>query len=436
MKFFIKTYSFFNRFVEKLENKSKGTYLYGADDLLPNSNLRLINNCGVAKRCVRKKARYIQGDGFASKEASKHKVSPNNRADNLLRQISSYAAYYEGFALQISRSADGKIGQVKSIPFQCVRKRINGSFEYNPTKGDRDYSSAKATIHPAFFGLNPTPEQLSLITKAEIKDEKGKKVKNEYFNNPEILYVFEQTADNPHYPVPDYNAGIEDIKTCIEISLMDLELSENGFMPSAILVTEEIDNSNKDEATGKTPYEDLQDELDNFTGKKKNSEGKSGRFKLMHIMSSVAEKVKLEKFDAKSILEASNGKRDVISREVCGLFGIHPIMVGFSDSAILGNQQALNNVIVALNADINPVQRMITETFELLYPGKDWTISQHNPITYIPDQVWETLTEDEKRELIGKEPKVVPTGTPVPVTQPTNGTGNPNLITSTNGTGN
>lgn len=422
MKFFLKTYSFFNRFVEKRENRSTGVYEYGLDDLLPNTNLRLINDCGVAKRCVRKKARYIQGDGFASEEWAKFQVNPRQTADKLLRQISSYAAYNEGFALQIRRNVEGAITEVKSIPFHCVRKKTDGSLEYNPTKGDRSYySSDKATIHPAFFGRTATKDQLTLITQAYIKDDKGKKVKNPFFNNPEILYVYEETADNPHYPVPDYNAGIEDIKTCIEISLMDLELSVNGFMPSAILVTEEIDTVNKDTETGKTPYEDLQDELDNFTGKKKDKTGRSGRFKLMHIMSSVAEKVKLEKFDAKSILEASNSKRDVISREVCGLFGIHPIMAGFSDAAILGNQQALNNVIVSLNADINPVQRMITETFELLYPKGDWTISQHNPITYIPDQVWDTLTDDEKRELIGMEPKPKTELITPEVTQPTNG---------------
>lgn len=398
-----KTFEFFNRFVPTIENKSEGIYIYGVDNLLPNNNLRIINDCGVAKRCVRKKARYIQGDGFADKNAAEFKVNRKQTADHLLRTISSYASYFEGFALSISRHADLKIAEVKSIPFQCVRRKIDGTLEYNPTKG-QSFVKDKTTVHPEF---NPriTPEEFkkNLVT---------------YKNQPEIMYVFEETADNPHYPVPDYYAGIEDIQTCSEISKMDLELTENGFMPSAILTTNEIDDVNKGD-DGKTAYETFTDEMNKFTGKKKTynpnlyssrareqgdiplNEGKSGRFKLLHVMvSAMAEAPKLEKYDAKSILEASNEKRNVIGREVCGLIGVHPIMVGFSDAAILGNQQALANVIMDLNHYINPIQRMITEAFQSLYPDiEEWTISQFSPV--IPPEVWAIMTMEEKRNSYG-----------------------------------
>lgn len=390
-----KTFQFFNRFVPVIENRSDGTYLYGVDDLLPNNNLRYINDCGVAKRCVRKKARYIQGDGFTNSELSKQPVNKKQTADQLLRTISSFAAYNEGFALQVRRDTTAKIVEVKSIPFQCVRKRINGDLTYNPKKGQHGYrvdniNKVETTIHPEFRAVITAKEYAELM--------------RAYKSQPEILYVYEETADNPHYPVPDYNAGIEDIQTCAEISKMDLELSENGFMPSGVLTTHVIDNANEDDK-GKTAYKYFVEELDNFTGKKKNEHGKSGRFKLLHIqVGDLAQAPKLEKYDAKAVLEGTNEKRDVIAREVCRLIGVHPILVGFSDAAILGNQQALSNVITDFNAYLNPIQRMISETFATLYPGNDWTIKQHNPIIYIPDQVWDKLTDDEKREMIGFDP--------------------------------
>src|SRR6186713_2389741 len=103
MKFISKTYQLLNRFVPVLESNPRDMYLYGIDDLLPNNNLKMINDCGVAKRCVRKKARYIQGDGFADELTGKMPVNATQTADALLRHIASYAAYNEGFALQVRR---------------------------------------------------------------------------------------------------------------------------------------------------------------------------------------------------------------------------------------------------------------------------------------------------------------------------------------------
>lgn len=405
MKFISKTYQFLNRFAPEITGGSgaKDVYLYGNNDLLPNDNLKMINDCGVAKRCVRKKARYIQGDGFADVDIGRMPVNATQTADALLRHIASYAAYNEGFALQIRRNAETKIVDVKCIPFECVRKKTDGTFTYNPTKGQPTYDQKKETHHPAF---NP------YITIDEYR-------KNlvDFKHQPEIFYVYEQTADNPHYPVPDYNAGIEDIQTCIEISKVDYECTVNGFMPSGILTTHEIDNVNRDgepdangKPTGQTPYEYFTEELKKFTGQTKDASGKSGRFKLLHIMVSNKDEAPiLQTYDAKAILEASNGKRDVIAREVCRLFGVHPILVGFSDAAVLGNQQALANCVSEFNNYINPIQRMITEAFTTMFPKEDWTISQFNPIQYIPAEVWAKMTDDEIRSVIGLEP-ITPVG--------------------------
>ena len=399
--FLTKTFEFINRFVPVIENKSTHVYLYGLNDLLPNDNLRMINDCGVAKRCVRKKARYIQGDGFSNEADAKIQVNKKQTADQLLQHISSYAAYNEGFALEVKRKLDGNIDEVKSIAFECVRKTTDGNFTYNPKKGQDDFKQTDTTYHPAFLGLKPTKEQLTIITNPRTTD--GKEA-NKFYKNSEIFYVYEQTADNPNYPVPDYNAGIEDIQNCIEISKMDLELAVNGFMPSGILTTQEIDSVNKDD-NNKTPYEYFQEEIKKFTGQTKDVNGKSGRFKLLHMMvSNIAEAPTLQNYDAKSILEASNTKRDIIAREVCRLFGVHPILVGFSDAAVLGNTQALSNVIVDFNNYVNPIQRMISQAFKTLYPQNDWTISQFNPITYIPAEVWAKMTDDEIRNVVGLEP--------------------------------
>lgn len=403
-----KVYEFVNRFVPVIENKSTNTYLYGADDLLPNNNLRMINDCGVAKRCIRKKARYIQGDGFSDEINAKFQVNSTQTADGLLAHISSYAAYNEGFALQITRSADLKIVDVKCIPFECVRNKSDGTLIYNPTKGQVDYKQDKDVVHPAF---NPRITAIEYVANLD-----------KYKAQPEIFYVYEQTADNPYYPVPDYNAGIEDIQTCIEISLVDLECVLNGFIISGIFTTQEIDNVNKGE-DNLTPLEAFQKELRTFTGKRgvdkvKNPDGsytrndpdyysnkRTNRYSLLHMMvATMAEAPRLQMYDPKPILEASNTKRDIIARAVCMLIGVHPVLIGFSDSAILGNQQAFANIITELNNEVNSTQRMISDAMTVLYPGKDWSIQQFNPIRFIPAEVWAKMTDDEIRNTIGLDP--------------------------------
>ncbi len=416
--FAAKTYDFVARFVPVIESRSHGDkiYYYGVDNLLPNNNLRLINDCGVAKRCVRKKARYIQGDGFSDKTVAAMPMNDKQTADGLLRHISSYAAYNEGFALLVKRNVEAKIMQVECLPFECVRKTVDGNFEYNPTLGQPNCDLKKKTVHPPFTP-NISKEDYLLRIRSE-----------EFNDKAEIFYVYEQTADNPHYPVPDYNAGIEDIETCSEISKADLECVQNGFVPSGILTTSEIDNVNKG-ANGLTPLEEFTAELKKFSGQggrgrylsdythsrngtvaEQNTTG--GRYKLFHIMvSSLEEAPKLDSYDAKSILEASNTKRDIIAREVCRLFGVNPILVGFSDAAVLGNQQALANCVAEFNHYINPTQRMITEAFKVLFPAKDWNISQFNPINFIHDRVWDNLTVDEIRAIAGYEPLTTETVT-------------------------
>lgn len=397
-----KTYELFQaRFVPVVESGfgDNKHYLYGNDDLLPNNNLRLINDCGVAKRCIRKKARYIQADGFSNEASAIFPVNDRQKANDLLQHISSYAAYNEGFALQIRRNAEAKIVDVKCIPFECVRKKEDGTFLYNPLMGQPTWKKDKDTEHPAF---NPK------ITVLEYHKNLA-----DFKQQPEIFYVYEQTADNPYYPVPDYNAGLEDIETCVEISKMDLEITLNGFMPSGILTTHEIDNVNKDGkpdedgnvTSGMTPYEYFVEELQKFTGQVKDSNGRSGRFRLMHVMvSNLAEAPKLEKYDAKAILEASDAKRETIAREVCRLFGVHPILVGFSDAAVLGNTQALANVISEFNNYVNPIQRMITSAMKVVFPLQDWTITQFNPVTYISAEVYGKMTDDEIRGTAGLPP--------------------------------
>ena len=377
-------------FTPEIKDTSIGIFKYGVDNLLPNRLLKYISDSGVSRRAVSKVSEYIASDGFVDRGLAEKYVNAKQTADKLLNEVANYSAFFNGFALHISRNAKGEIASVKNIPFQCVRQKTDLNFvEVNLTYGQPKYEKDKSKTYPKYYGRNLP---LDLLTKDIYKD-------------GEVLYVFKETADNAYYPIPDYYAQIEDIRTSAEISKMDLELALNGFMPSMMItVVGDVDDVNKDDS-GMTELDYVHEDFKQFTGQVKNSEGLSGRFKAMLNFAKTKEEVPvLQTLDIKSILDSSNAKRDVIDRAVCRLFGVHPVLLGYADASVLGNTQSMANASLELNRVVNSAQRMISEAFGKLFDG-DWTISEYTPITYVDPALFPDMTQDERRnKFLGLEP--------------------------------
>lgn len=389
-KSFIKAIPFVNMWVPEIENKSTGVYLFGKDNLLPNKLMKWVLDSGTAKRAVSKRSAYIAADGFVDEQAANFKVNDFQTADKILTEIAGYQAYFKSFVLHIKRDGNSKPMIKKILPFQDVRKKIDGNYIFNPTFSAEKYDKAKdQTIH-AYKGTRV----LSNEELMEVKD------------TGEIVYAYHKSADNPQYPIPDYYAGIEDIRTSSELQKFDFESVTNAFLPSAILtLIGNLDNETED-AEGMTEQDYFDESLEAFTGNVKDANGKSGRMRLMVTNARTKDEIPtLQTFDAKAIVDASNTKRDIIDRAVCRLFGVPPVICGFADAAILGNQQAMANASNELNNDVISDQQLVTETFAMLFPEvTNWDITTFRPIQFIPDSLLTDLTVDERRALIGYSP--------------------------------
>jgi len=368
--------------------------MFGHDNLLPNKLMKWVLNSGTAKRSVSKRSAYISADGFVDDNAANFQVNPIQTADKIVTEISGYQSYFKGFCLHVKRTPEI---QLTVLPFQCVRKTLDGNFIFNPTFNDVKYDKNADIKISAFKGAKLTPQQL-----LEVKE------------NGEIIYAYHRNADNPHYPIPDYYAGIEDVRTSSELQKLDFESVVNGFIPSAILTfVGELDDEVEDE-NGKTEADYFNESLNSFTGAEKNADGVSGRMRaLVNWVRTKDEIPSLQAYDAKSIIDASNSKREIIDRSVCRLFGVHPTLIGFADAAILGNQQAMANASNELSNDVVSDQQLITEVFAMVYPEiKNWDLTSFKPISYIPDKILDDLTVDERRALVGYAPTVINTDTP------------------------
>lgn len=397
MKLFAKAHKFLNYFIPTVENKSQQIWNYGKSNQLPNELLKFVVDSGIGKRCITKMRSYIAAEGFTDSELNLIMVNEKQTAYDLLYEAAEYMAYFNGCAFHIARQAVGGVGGIKIVPFQCVRKRLDGNFEVNLTYGQPNYSRKDSKIFAAYGGAKIDVGAMQMqLANPEIKD------------NGEILYVYSPGADNQHYPIPDYFAGIEDIRTSAELSKFDLETVINGFMTSAILsLVGDIDNVNKDEK-GKTEQDYVNDEVAKFSGETKNADGTTNRMKLLVLNAPTKDEMPvLQTFDSKAIFDASNSKRDLIDRVVCRLFGIHPCLMGFADAQILGNTQSMANASIELNKVVAPMQRLLESAFETMMPEKGWKISEYTPINYVSPELLSKMTEDEIRvKLLGLDPIV------------------------------
>jgi hypothetical protein len=352
------------------ENNNGGNsyYKFGHNDNLPLELIEAINNSGVAKKSLKKYSDYVQADGFVSPIASTKIVNNETKetADLILRKIALAFAYFNGAFLHIKRNGLGLVEAITLFPNQKIRRGLDGkSWLYNPTIGTDKVEKNTWVKYQNFVGYQATLEDLQDNI-------------NEYDGNGEIYYCNDGNIfDSSIYSLPDYLSSIEDIKTSAEISKMDYEAVLNGFVLGGVMTFVGVDNTSEDE-TGQTEEDRISDGLTSFTGLKKNSDGLSSRFGLLVNFVKTAEQVPTYTgFDPKPILEASNAKRDIIERAVCKLWSVHPVLLGYSEASVLGNDKAIQQAMDILKQSVNPIQRIITQMFVDFYGSSiDWTISE------------------------------------------------------------
>lgn len=396
-KFRSAVYNFVNLFVpQTIENKSKDTLLYGTNNHFPNDLIRTLSESGTATSCVNKVDQFIQADGFMDEASAELKVNENETADQLLSLISSCVANFQAFSLYIRRTADGKIASVEYTDFEKLRKRISGGFIFNKNFGSSIYKESEDKKYPEF--------KKAVLTKEELAEQIAL-----YGPVGEVMYVYRKKVGQYNYPIPSYYSGIEDVKTDAELSKFEYEVCVNSFLPSSILtIIGEVDNQVKDDR-GKTDQDHLDETLKAFTGDVKGKDGRSGRAKLAVLSAATKEEVPvLQSFDIKAIMNATNLATERIARKVSRLFDVPPFLVGI-ESATGFNTKILVDQIDLFNKTVNSWQRMIASAFDVLFPGRDWTITTFNPISYIPPEVFSKLTDDEIRAIAGYQPLPVDT---------------------------
>ena len=348
------------------EKKGDGYFRYGWNDNLPLELIEAINNSGVAKKAAKKYAEYIQADGFVSPVASGFKVNSKQTADKFVGIFATSWSYFNAVVIHVSRLGNGRVGKSEVMPLQKFRRGINGTWYYNPTIQTDKYR------RDAWVELQDFQGEVASFQAMDINV-------NHFGGRGEILYVYNGNPfDSGHYGLPDYLAAFEDLKTSSELSKMDYEAVLNGFVLGGIMTFSGVNETTEGE-DGLTDRQRVEEAMTQFTGLQKNKDGLTSRFGVLaHFVETPEQAPTYTATDPKPILEASNTKRDIIERSICRLFGVHPVLLGYSEAAVLGNTNAIEQARKELREAVKPVQGLIQETMATMYGNSiDWTLSEY-----------------------------------------------------------
>lgn len=230
-------------FVTKFEKQVQGTAVnkknpmgwvnYGAKNNYPLLLLDLYANSPTHHACVDFGVQSILGEGvdFEAMQLDGSQVVPNYAEswDDVIKSLSLDFMLYGAYALQIIKNKDNKTFSFWHMPFEKVRF---SDFEDGQIV---KYFICSDWTQPT---LNPPIEVQAFGMQDSDRLERG----------VPYLYVYRTYSPTSNvYPSCHYTAGLKAIQAEIEYLNFDLKSITNGFVPSGMLVLNEVENDQERE---------------------------------------------------------------------------------------------------------------------------------------------------------------------------------------------
>ena len=199
------------------ENKAKGIYTFGEDNLYPEFLIEMYNKSPKHNAIVSAKASYLAGVGTSIKgqdtaiiAKAQQKVDAINAyesLDELKAKVADDLELFNGFALEVIWSRDKqKISEIYHLPFQKIRKTLDDKFAFC-----EDWSDRKCEIIE-YTPFNPITRE-----------------------SKQLYYCQLYRAGQGIYPLPDYVGGLKYIEIDTEVSNWHLNSIKNGFSAQTLI---------------------------------------------------------------------------------------------------------------------------------------------------------------------------------------------------------
>ena len=200
---------------------------WGIKNNYPNLMLDLYNQSPTHRACINFGVMSILGNGvdFEKMKLNGDEVVPNYAQswDDLIKNIALDYMLYGSYAIQIIMNNDGKTFSFWHMPLDKVRWS-----EYDEDGQILSYWICNDWTATGQF----PPFQIDAFDMRDEKIEKGKP----------YLFVYRQYSPAmTYYTQPHYQAGIKSIQSEIEYVNYDLKTTVNNFVPSGMLVLNEVE---------------------------------------------------------------------------------------------------------------------------------------------------------------------------------------------------
>ena len=319
--------------VEK--DSKKGFFLWGEENDYPQYLNSLYKDVATLRSIIDGTIDFIVGDGIEIDDVVWN-VAVNDKGDtpeDLCRDLARDYLKYGGFAVNVVRNKEGKVGGLYFIPLERLRFNEDRTEFYYSKEWEKSVGRAKYGVYPKF-------------------DPQGREASSIY------VYVNNRTDV---YPSPKWAASVKAAEIERQVNDYHLNSIVNGFSASYLI---SLNNG--------VPSETEADEIEENMIEKFTGSGNGGRLVInfANDKEHSAELSKLETEDAgekyKSLIERTRNEMFTAFRATPNLFGL-PTAPGFSNEEYQEAFKLYNRTAV------RPVQNLLVRTVNYLI-GKGMTI--------------------------------------------------------------
>lgn len=319
---------------------------WGNRNSYPDYLLDLYNNVPTLRSIINGNIDFVTGDDVSILPLTDNLPNGkmNNRGDNIREQIKDIAKDYEiygGFALQIIRNLIGMVAEVYYIDMRYLRTNKEGNVFYYCEDWSKS-GKKDVLVYPAFM------PNLNWDT---LDDEQRNR------NASSILYV--KNVHTQVYPAPLYAASI---KACeIERLIDDFHINslQNQFVSSAI-----INFNNGD------PGDEMKKEIEDAINEKFAGAANGGRI-MLSFNKNKESATDIVEFEVKDFGERYKALSEHSRQQIFTAFRANPNLFGIpTEGNGFANEQYAESFKLYNRTQIQPVQRLIADTYDKIYATK------------------------------------------------------------------
>ena len=319
---------------------------WGNRNSYPDYLLDLYNNVPTLRSIINGNIDFITGDDVSIRPLTDNLPNGqmNNRGDNIREQIKDMAKDYEiygGFALQIIRNLIGMVAEVYYIDMRYLRTNKEGNVFYYCEDWSKS-GKKDVIVYPAF---------MPNLKWDALDDEQRNR------NASSILYV--KNVHTQVYPAPLYAASI---KACeIERLIDDFHINslQNQFVSSAI-----INFNNGD------PGDEMKKEIEDAINEKFAGAANGGRI-MLSFNKNKESATDIVEFEVKDFGERYKALSEHSRQQIFTAFRANPNLFGIpTEGNGFANEQYAESFKLYNRTQIQPVQRLIADTYDKIYATK------------------------------------------------------------------